>query len=106
LAINGNYPLLACKRILTADGTYVMVGGSLSQIFKSLVFGWLLSFGTKKLKSLTAKANKKDLEFLVSLVENGSIKPVIDRRYPLDKAADAMNYLSQGHSSGKVIINI
>jgi NADPH:quinone reductase-like Zn-dependent oxidoreductase len=106
LAINGNYPLLAYRRILTSNGIYVMVGGSLSQIFKSLVFGWLLSFGTKKLKSLSAKANKKDLEFLVSLLDKGRIKPVIDRRYPLDKAADAMDYLRQGHSSGKVIINI
>ena len=36
------------------DGRYVMVGGSLSQIFKSLVFGWALSLGSKKIKSLSA----------------------------------------------------
>jgi len=106
LAINGNYPLLACKKILTSNGTYVMVGGSLSQIFKSLVFGWVLSFGQKKMKSVAAKPNMHDLEFLAELLENGKIKAIIDRRYSLDKTADAMNYLSQGHSSGKVIINI
>ena len=104
LGINGNYPLLAYKRILTPNGRYVMVGGSLSQIFKSLLFGWLLSLGSKKMKSLSSKPNIQDLEFLGSLLENGSIKPVIDRRYTLDKTADAMNYLSQGHSTGKVII--
>ena len=64
LGINGNYPLLAYKKTLTSNGTYVMVGGSLSQIFKSLLFGWALSFGSKKMKSLAAKANKTDLEFL------------------------------------------
>ena len=106
LGINGNYPLFAYKRTLTQDGRYVMVGGSMSQIFKSLLFGWLLSLGSKKMKSLTAKLNKQDLEFLVSLLENGSIKPVIDRRYTLDKTADAMNYLRQGHSTGKVIITV
>ena len=58
------------------------------------------------MKSLSAKPNKQDLEFLARLLENGSIKPVIDRRYPLDKTADAMNYLSQGHSTGKVIITV
>jgi|GEM_PF-6455902 NADPH:quinone reductase-like Zn-dependent oxidoreductase len=41
-----------------------------------------------------------------SLLENGRIKPVIDRRYTLDKTADAMNYLSQRHSAGKVIIMV
>jgi NADPH:quinone reductase-like Zn-dependent oxidoreductase len=106
LGINGNYPLLAYKKSLTSNGIYVMVGGSLSQVFKSLIFGWILSFGSKKMSSLAAKANTTDLEFLVELLEKGIIKPVIDRRLSLDKTADAMNYLIQGHASGKVVINI
>jgi NADPH:quinone reductase-like Zn-dependent oxidoreductase len=106
LGINGNYPLSAYRRILTSNGIYVMVGGSLSQIFKSLLFGWMLSFGSRKMKSLAAKANKNDLEMLVKLLDNGTIKSVIDRRYPLDRTAEAMNYLKEGHSSGKVVINI
>ena len=81
-----------------------MVGGSLSQIFKSLVFGRLMSFGPKKMRFLSAKANKSDLEFLAKLLEDGKIKPVIDRRYSLDKTADAMSYLREGHSHGKVVI--
>jgi NADPH:quinone reductase-like Zn-dependent oxidoreductase len=58
------------------------------------------------MKSLAAKANKTDLEFLAKLLEKGIIKPVIDRRYSLDKTIDALNYLKQGHSTGKVVINI
>lgn len=106
IAVNGNYPIFAYKKILTPNGIYVMVGGSLSQIFKSLLFGWLLSFGSKKMRTISAKANKKDLEFLTKLIEDGKIKPVIDRRYTLDKTADAMRYLFEGHATGKVIINI
>ena len=106
LGINGNYPLSAYRKSLASNGTYVMVGGSLSQVIKSLLFGWLFSFGSKKMKSLAAKANKTDLELLAQLLENGIIKPVIDRRYTLDQAVDAMNYLKQGHSTGKVVINI
>lgn len=106
LGINGNYPLTAYRKTLTSNGTYVMVGGSLSQIFKSLVFGRILSIGSKKMKSLTAKANKTDLELLANLLEKGIIKPVIDRRYSFDKTAEAMNYLKQGHSPGKVVINV
>jgi len=103
LGINGNYPLLGYRKCLAPNGTYVMVGGSLSQIFKSLLFGWFLSFGSKKMRSVAAKSNRHDLEFLATLLENGKIKPIIDRRYSLDKTADAMNYLSQGHSTGKVV---
>ena len=106
LGINGNYPLLACKRALSPNGRYVMVGGAMSQIIKSLLFGRLLSFGSKKMKSLSAKANRHDLEFLTSLMENGTIKPVIDRRYPLEKTAEAMEYLAMGHATGKVVISV
>jgi NADPH:quinone reductase-like Zn-dependent oxidoreductase len=106
IAVNGNYPILVYKKILNPNGIYVMVGGSISQIFKSLLFGWLLSFGSKKMRTVSAKANPKDLEFLTKLTEDGQIKPVIDRRYPLDKTVDAMRYLSEGHARGKVIINI
>ena len=48
LAINGNRPLSAYRRILNQNGIYVMVGGALLQIFKSLLFGWMMSFGSKK----------------------------------------------------------
>ena len=106
LGINGNYPLLDYKKCLAPGGIYVMVGGSLSQIFKSLIFGKLLSFGSKKMRSLSAKANRDDLEFLAALLETGKIKSVIDRKYSLDKTSDAMNYLIQGHSTGKVVITI
>lgn len=106
VAVNGNYPIIACKRILAPNGTYVMVGGSLSQIFKSLLFGWALSSGSRKIKSLAAKADKTDLDLLAKLLERGIIKAVIDRRYPLEKTAEAMNYLQLGHSGGKVVINV
>ncbi len=106
LGINGDYSLLSYKRALTPGGTYIMVGGSLSQIFKSLLFGWTLSFGSKKMKSLSAKASKPDLEYLANLLDKGILKPVIDRHYSLAEAPEAMTYLSQGHSTGKVVINI
>ncbi len=106
VAINGNYPLLAYKRMLHSKGIYVMVGGSLSQIFRSIFFGWLLSFGGKKMKTLSAKSDPKDLEYLAKLLDEGKIKAVIHKRYALEKEAEAMGFLSKGHSPGKLIINI
>jgi len=106
LGINGNYPLVSYRRSLAPGGTYVMVGGGLSQIFKSLVFGRLLSLGSKKMKTVAAKPNRKDLEFLGSLLERGILKPVIDQRYTLAAAAEALGYLGKGHATGKVIIQV
>jgi NADPH:quinone reductase-like Zn-dependent oxidoreductase len=65
-----------------------------------------MSVGSKKMRFLAAKSNQKDLEFIAKLVEDGKIKPIIDRRYPLDKAADAMRYLGEGHATGKVVVNV
>jgi NADPH:quinone reductase-like Zn-dependent oxidoreductase len=32
--------------------------------------------------------------------------PVIDRTYPLARAAEALRYLERGHARGKVVISI
>lgn len=106
LAVNGNRALSAYRRILSPNGVYVMVGGGLPQIFKSLLIGWLLSFGNRKMRSLAAKSNQNDLELIAQLAKDGKIKPVIDRRYTLEKTADAIKYLSEGHVCGKVVINV
>jgi NADPH:quinone reductase-like Zn-dependent oxidoreductase len=106
LAINGNYPLLAYWKKLTKNGACIMVGGALTQIFKFFLFGWLLSLGTKKMKSVFATELNSDLKILSDLLESGSIKSVIERILPLNEAGDAMKYLSQGHSAGKVVIKI
>jgi D-arabinose 1-dehydrogenase-like Zn-dependent alcohol dehydrogenase len=83
-----------------------MVGGDLQQIFKVLLFGRFLSFGHKKMRFLAAKANQKDLEMLANLVSEGKVKPLIEERYTLELAPEAMQKLNKGHARGKVVINI
>jgi D-arabinose 1-dehydrogenase-like Zn-dependent alcohol dehydrogenase len=83
-----------------------MVGGDLQQIFKVLLFGRFLSFGHKKMRFLAAKANQQDLEMLANLVSEGKVKPLIEERYTLELAPEAMQKLNKGHARGKVVINI
>jgi len=104
LAINGNCRLSAYKRLLNPGGIYVMVGGALSQIIRSIVFGRFMSFGSRKMYTLTVKSSQKDLEFLAKLAGDGKIKPLIESTYSLIKSAEAMRYLNEGHAQGKVVI--
>ncbi|MDX9747011.1 MAG: NAD(P)-dependent alcohol dehydrogenase [Paludibacter sp.] len=106
VGINGSYSLRTCKRLLKPNGNYIMVGGSLSHIFKSILFGWMLSFGSKKISFLTAKSNIDDLKFIVQLAKEGKIKPVIDRSFSLSETAEAFQYIREKHAKGKVIIKI
>jgi NADPH:quinone reductase-like Zn-dependent oxidoreductase len=106
VAVNGNRPLPVYKSVLAPGGIFVMVGGALTQVIGTLLFGALMSLGSKKMRLLSAKLDVKDLELVIHLVEHGTIKPVIDRTYPLRETAQAMHYARQGHARGKVIIDV
>lgn len=106
LAVNGNHSLLDYRRLLAKKGVCVMVGGALQQVIKTMVFGPILSIGGKRMQNLSAKASATDLEFIISLVAQGKVEPVIDRTYPLEQAPEAMSYLTRGHALGKVVITV
>lgn len=107
LGVNGYQPISAYKRSLSAKGTYAMVGGSNAQLRQALMWGPVLSLtGGKKLTSVFQKVSRADLLFLKEQVEAGKLKPVIDRCYPLEEAAEAIRYLETGRAKGKIVVNI
>ena len=58
----------------------------------------------QRLVSYITKLDGEDLGVLAALLGDGTVKPVIDRTYPLERAADAVQYLERGHARGKVVL--
>ena len=107
LAANGHHSIFDYRRALTQDGTFVMAGGGSVQALQTVFLGPFLSrIGRKKIRFFIAKINQKDLFVLKDLMEAGKIVPVIDKRYPLSDAAEALRYLAQGHAQGKIVLTV
>ena len=108
VAANAYHSIFDYRRALSQNGIYVMAGGGgVAQILQGMLLGPLLSlFGSKKMRFFMANINRKDLVFLDGLLASGKVVPVIDRRYPLSDAAEALRYLEEGHAGGKVVITL
>jgi len=107
IAANGDHSISDYERALSPEGIYVCTGGSLTQIFQSMLLGpWISMTGSKKMGSSATKPNQKDLAFMKELLEAGKVVSVIDRRYPLSEVAEALRYLGEGHARGKIVITM
>jgi NADPH:quinone reductase-like Zn-dependent oxidoreductase len=101
-----NRSMFDYARVLSRDGVYVTVGGSLGRLFQSIFLAPVISlFSKKHIRIVTLKPNK-DLPYMNGLFESGKIKPVIDGSYQLHEAADAFRFFMKGEHKGKIVITI
>ncbi len=55
---------------------------------------------------LSTSENHADLVVLTGLIGSGAIRPVIDRRFGLREAPDAISHVDLGHTRGKTVITV
>jgi 2-desacetyl-2-hydroxyethyl bacteriochlorophyllide A dehydrogenase len=107
LGVNGCQSMTTYKRLLKENGVFVHVGGESSQMYQTMIQrSWLSMSGKKKFMTFLQRANQNDLVLMKELIEDGKVKPVIDRSYSLSEVPEAFQYFEKGHSQGKVIIEI
>jgi NADPH:quinone reductase-like Zn-dependent oxidoreductase len=105
-----NRSLSDLRRVLKPEGRLVIVGGApgnwigpLAPPLKAMLTSL---FVDQHMGMMIADPTHEDLTYIADLLATGKVTPVLDRRYTLNDAAEAMRYLEAGRAKGKVIVNV
>jgi NADPH:quinone reductase-like Zn-dependent oxidoreductase len=109
--VAGSRSFLACRRVLTPTAIVVVVGAKMSWSMlgplKHMAGTVIQSTGrSQNAKIFIAKVGTRDLSVIAELMQAGRLRTVIDRRYQLNQAVDALRYLGEGHAKGKIVLSV
>ena len=111
LDIAGHRPVRLLRRLLSARGCLVIVGSEnegrwLGGLQRSMGAALLSPFVRQRLVMLMASEDGTDLATLTDLVERGGVRPALERTFPLEEAAAAVDHVAGGHARGKVVVTV
>lgn len=105
--VHAHQALGGWRKALKPRGVYQAMGGSGWWLLSLAVQQPAYKLATRKTMGLMLSwrpFKQADIEELLRLVAAGTLEPRIDRRFPLEEAADALAWVDQGKASGKVLI--
>jgi NADPH:quinone reductase-like Zn-dependent oxidoreductase len=94
-----------CRRLLKPGGAYLSTDLGPLSLNPVLALVSPLFRGRKVMFPLPRESQEM-IEYLKGLIESGQFKPVIDRRYPLDRIVEAYQYVDTGQKIGNVVISV
>lgn len=107
----GNKPFSECRRVLTPEGRYIIVGGGHDITMTGMMVSALKtlaasSVSKQKAIMFIAKSSQQDLAFLAEMIATGKMRSVIERTYKLEETPKAVAHLERGHARGKLVIGV
>lgn len=109
--IAGSRSFAKLRRVMTPQATVVVVGArmnySLLGPLKHMIGTVIEAIGrSQKAKLFMAEVTTPDLAYMGELIESGTVRTVIDQRFPLSDAVEALRYLGRGHAQGKITLSV
>ncbi|MDJ0637961.1 MAG: NAD(P)-dependent alcohol dehydrogenase [Paracoccaceae bacterium] len=90
------------RRLLVEGGLFLPLNFGMREIGAAI----LNSFRNRKIRLAVNEDRMNDMIRLVELIEDGKLRPVIDRVYPFEEAADAHARVESRHKRGSVVLKI
>ncbi len=106
-SLGANQVIDYTKEDFTESGeTYDVIFDTVRKLSTSKTKRSLKENGTFLSSSSPTTKKVDDFVFLKELIEAGTIKPVIDRSFPLEQMVEAHRYVDDGHKKGNVAISV
>jgi NADPH:quinone reductase-like Zn-dependent oxidoreductase len=104
----GNPTLSQIRKALKPGGTVALVGGTGGRWFMG-VDRWVRAFIAApflgfRARPLIHRDDDDDLLTIKRLIETGEVRPILDRTFTLDEVAKAIDYVTDGHARGQVVV--